>query len=117
MLRNRQFRGLKFRRQHPIEQFIADFYCEELRLVVEFDGPVHEEEEAKKWDRSRDRILRGNGYEVLRVRNALLVKDPRGFLEVLDETVERILAAKTPHPGPLPEGEGARPATNRGDVD
>ena len=40
-LRGRKFCNLKFRRQHPIDRFIVDFFCSELRLVVEFDGSVH----------------------------------------------------------------------------
>ena len=42
-LRNRKLEGLKFRRQHPIDKFIADFYCHEKKLVVELDGAVHDE--------------------------------------------------------------------------
>jgi len=41
VLRNRGFRGLKFRRQHPIGPFVLDFYCHELRLAVEIDGGAH----------------------------------------------------------------------------
>ena len=43
-LRNRQFRNLKFRRQVPLGHYIVDFYCHELRLVIELDGGQHSEE-------------------------------------------------------------------------
>ena len=42
-LRNRKLNGLKFRRQHPLDKFIVDFYCNEKKLVVELDGGVHDE--------------------------------------------------------------------------
>jgi very-short-patch-repair endonuclease len=41
-LRNRRLNGFKFRRQHPIKGFIADFYCHEARLVIEVDGEIHD---------------------------------------------------------------------------
>ncbi len=47
-LRNRKLNGHKFRRQHPIGQFIADFYCHEAKLVVEVDGEVHDAIEAQE---------------------------------------------------------------------
>jgi very-short-patch-repair endonuclease len=40
-LKEKQIYGLRFRRQHPIEFFIADFYCHQIRLVVEIDGEIH----------------------------------------------------------------------------
>src|SRR5437867_4344408 len=57
LFRNRRVLGLKFRRQVPIHDFIADFYCDELRLVVEVDGDVHETAGQAKWDESRDKKL------------------------------------------------------------
>jgi very-short-patch-repair endonuclease len=41
-LRRKQIGGLRFRRQHPIDRFIVDFYCSELRLIIEVDGDIHE---------------------------------------------------------------------------
>jgi len=41
-LRNRRLKGLKFRRQHPVGRFVADFYCAQHRLIVELDGAVHQ---------------------------------------------------------------------------
>ncbi|TSA28179.1 MAG: endonuclease domain-containing protein, partial [Bacteroidetes bacterium] len=52
-LRRKNLRGVKFRRQHPIEYYIADFYCHEARLVIEVDGPIHEKEEQKLHDENR----------------------------------------------------------------
>ncbi|TVL97672.1 MAG: hypothetical protein CV087_22100 [Candidatus Brocadia sp. WS118] len=75
-LRNRKFRNLKFLRQHPIiyrslngntKFFIADFYCDELRLVVELDGPIHDKQ--KDCDDARDRKMNELGLKVLRIKN------------------------------------------------
>src|SRR5436305_562887 len=66
-LRYRRFAGYKFRRQHPIGPFIADFYCHEARLVIEFDGESHLGRE--DYDRRRQDWLEAHGYKVLRFYN------------------------------------------------
>ena len=58
--------GVKFRRQHPINRFIADFYCHEARLIVEVDGGYHEEEDQQAYDRGRTRELEEFGIRVIR---------------------------------------------------
>jgi very-short-patch-repair endonuclease len=52
-LRNRNWRGLKFRRQCPIGPFIADFYCAQFRLVIEIDGGIHERQREADQARSQ----------------------------------------------------------------
>jgi len=52
-LKNKQLMGLKFRRQHPIGRFIADFYCHQKKVVIEIDGESHFNEEAKEYDEGR----------------------------------------------------------------
>jgi len=79
-LRRRNIGGHKFRRQHPMGPFFADFVCIEARLVIELDGGQHAEQTA--YDFARDAWLRRNGYTVLRFWNH----------EVLGET-EAVLAA------------------------
>ena len=67
-LRNRQVGGFKFRRQHPMGSFIADFYCAECKLVIEIDGDIHiSQVEA---DAERTEIIESFGYRVIRFRNA-----------------------------------------------
>jgi very-short-patch-repair endonuclease len=68
-LRDRRLAGLKFRRQHPIDKFIADFYCHEARLVVEVDGAVHREKNQAERDALRTEVLRQFGLSVVRVTN------------------------------------------------
>jgi very-short-patch-repair endonuclease len=75
-LRNRNFKGLKFLRQHPIvydvinnrpKYFIPDFYCAEKKLIVEIDGKIHDFQ--KDYDENRDEILTNMGMRILRVKN------------------------------------------------
>jgi very-short-patch-repair endonuclease len=68
-LRGRQFLGLKFRRQFPIEGFITDFCCYELRLIVELDGGIHGEAAQVAHDENRDAVLRSLGFKILRFPN------------------------------------------------
>ena len=53
ILRNRQMNGLKFRRQHPIGRYVADFYCDEFRIIIELDGESHFTSEGKYNDEIR----------------------------------------------------------------
>ena len=69
MLRGRSLNGLKFRRQHPIGPFIADFACVSERLVVEVDGATHWTDEELAYDARRTKFLQNNNWRVVRVRN------------------------------------------------
>ena len=65
----REQMGVKFRRQFNIDYYIVDFYCHELKLIIELDGYIHGEEENKKKDQIRQNYLEQKGYKVLRYRN------------------------------------------------
>ncbi len=67
-LRNRRT-GFKFRRQHPIERFIVDFYCAEAKLLIEVDGESHCQPDQKEYDKARTEYLEGLGYKVIRFSN------------------------------------------------
>ena len=69
LLRNRQLLNAKFRRQHPIENYIADFYCDEHKLIVELDGGQHFTEEGIAIDVIRTQRLNDLGIKVLRFDN------------------------------------------------
>ena len=69
-LRDRKFHGLKFRRQHPIGPYVADFFCAELALVLEIDGPVHNDPEQQTRDREREFFLQELGLKVVRISNS-----------------------------------------------
>jgi very-short-patch-repair endonuclease len=66
LLRNRQRCGKKFRRQHPLGIYTADFYCAEAKLDVEASGSPHDTVEGKRKDEARDAWMRSQGIEVLR---------------------------------------------------
>lgn len=85
-LRGRQIRGYRFRRQHPIAHYIADFACIERRLVVELDGGQHQQQVAYDEQRSADlrADLRANGWRVLRFWSHEVVQNLSGILEVID---------------------------------
>jgi very-short-patch-repair endonuclease len=69
LLRGRQLGGFKFRRQHPLGPYVADFFCFEAGLVIELDGGGHAEEEQRTHDLVRDDALRSQGLRVVRVTN------------------------------------------------
>ena len=75
VLQNRKLDGYKFRRQHPIYKYIADFYCHKLRLVIELDGGVHDGLEQKEHDRNRDQVIQEFGIRVLRIKNKEVMAD------------------------------------------
>lgn len=68
-LRGKKLGGLKFRRQHPLAGFIADFYCHELALVVEVDCSVHDEIGQNEYDAGRTYVLKALGIRVIRFTN------------------------------------------------
>ena len=105
-LRDRQLCGAKFRRQHPIGPFITDFCCLEHALVVELDGGQHAEQMDS--DAARSHFLESRGYRVLRFWNNDVLSNCAGVLERIAE------ALKSPHPCPLPKGEGGENAVVAG---
>jgi very-short-patch-repair endonuclease len=79
-LRNRKLGGYKFRRQHPVDKFIADFYCHEKRVAIEIDGGIHLVEEQIEYDKNRTVALNNWGIEVIRFTNEEVL---HSMLEVL----------------------------------
>ena len=81
-LRNRKCAGLKFRRQHPVKEFIIDFYCHELLLGIEIDGSVHDTDEAKEYDINRQAEIENLGILIIRFSNQQVLNS---ILKVLEE--------------------------------
>ncbi|MAZ71824.1 MAG: cytosine methyltransferase [Flavobacteriaceae bacterium] len=71
-LKNGQFEGRKFRRQHSIENFIVDFYCASEKLVIELDGQVHFNEESQIYDKARQEQIESLGFTVIRFENKMV---------------------------------------------
>jgi len=82
-LRDRKLLGLKFRRQVPVGPYVADFYCYELRLILELDGPVHEEDAQIRHDVNRDANLEALGFRILRFTNREVHAHPESVLETI----------------------------------
>ncbi|WP_253189327.1 endonuclease domain-containing protein [Brevundimonas sp. LM2] len=72
-LNGRQLSGLKFRRQHPIEPYVLDFYCPEIKLAVEIDGDMHRDRAEQ--DKRRDAWLLDRGIQTLRLPARLVLDD------------------------------------------
>lgn len=82
-LRNRQLKGYKFRRQHPIDRFIVDFYCRKAGLVIEVDGSVHDSREAAEYEEARQNSLEQRELTVMRFSNAQVVNDTNIVLDTI----------------------------------
>ncbi|HET6913522.1 MAG TPA: endonuclease domain-containing protein [Rhodanobacteraceae bacterium] len=101
LLRGRHTTGFKFRRQFPIDRYVADFACLEAKLVVEVDGGQHNDRIEE--DAARTRCLESNGFRVLRFWNDEVLKNSEQVLQVIWDALHH------PHPGPLPPaGEGEK---------
>ena len=74
-LKARRQDGLHFRRQHPLGPYVLDFYCAQARLCVEVDGSSHGAADRPGRDIARDRWLREQGVETLRLRAGLVLED------------------------------------------
>ena len=99
MLRAGQLDGLKFRRQHPIPPYIADFCCIEKKLIVELDGSQHNAQS----DSVRTLALASQGWRMIRFwdNDALLAT------EAVVEAIWNAACEPYPHPNPSPDGRGA----------
>jgi len=82
-LRAKRFAGFQFRRQHPCDRFILDFYCPRRRLAVELDGGQHFEDAASRYDARRTEHLRLRGVRVLRFSNDLVFRELSAVLDAI----------------------------------
>ena len=82
-LKNRKLEGLKFRRQHPLHYYVADFYCHEQRLVIEVDGQIHKQRQQHEHDENRSAELERYGIRIIRFTNEQVensIKDVLNFI-------------------------------------
>ncbi len=79
--------GIKFRRQHPIKLYIADFYCHALKLVIEIDGGIHNDRAVKQYDAERQKVLEEEGIVFMRFDN----NDVDNNFENIKEKIENYL--------------------------
>ena len=97
-LRANQIKGLKFRRQHPINLYIVDFYCHKLRLIIEIDGDYHALMEQVSKDIARTEALSLMGLEVIRFKNDEVLNDIDSVLLRITNWIEKIENSNCPSP-------------------
>jgi very-short-patch-repair endonuclease len=85
-LKGKQMLGLRFRPQHPIDIFIADFYCHPIKLVIEVDGGIHKTTEQKEYDIGRTAELNYWGIEVIRFTNEEIEKKINQVINGIEQT-------------------------------
>jgi cyclase len=90
--------GVRIRRQHPIWKFIADFYCHELKLIIEIDGGIHLNSENREYDISRDIILQDFRIEILRFTNNEVMSKPDWVIEAIKRSLELLKLKKNQKP-------------------
>src|SRR3989338_6666367 len=94
-LKNKQLGGYKFRRQQGIGQYIVDFYCPRLKLIIEIDGDTHFEEKMMRYDFERQRQIESLGIKFLRFTNLDIYEN---IESVLEEVIRDMNLKTTPNP-------------------
>lgn len=84
--------GVKFRRQHPLANYIADFYCHQVKLVVEIDGSIHKLQHIKEYDEGRTYVMEQLGIKVLRFTNEEVFSD----IEMVLGKIKSVILNSTP---------------------
>lgn len=69
-VRNRKWKGIKIKRQYGVGNYVVDFFCPELSIAIELDGSVHDLPNQRNHDKNRDKYLREQGIEVIRISNS-----------------------------------------------
>nr|WP_298129400.1 endonuclease domain-containing protein [uncultured Pseudoxanthomonas sp.] len=100
ILRGSRLGGLKFRRQHPIPPYIADFCCIRKKLIIELDGSQH----TVLADTTRTRALHSQGWKIIRFWD----HDVLRATEAVAEAIWNAACGPDPHPNPSPVGRGAQ---------
>ena len=98
LLRNRQRCNQKFRREHPLGIYTADFYCVQAKLVVEVDGASHQSDEAQQYDSVRDQWMKEQGIRVLRFTCDQVERETQRVLAEIDKSLQE----NPSPPAPLP---------------
>jgi len=94
-LEHLKYLNVRFKRQHPVLYFVADFYCHKARLVIEVNGGYHDIPEQYKYDKEREHELEELGLKVIRFTNEQVLFHIENSLKVIEEVIkERI----TPNP-------------------
>ncbi|MDQ3683917.1 MAG: endonuclease domain-containing protein [Bacteroidota bacterium] len=90
--------GVRIRRQHPIYKYIADYYCHELKLVIEIDGGIHMIKENKKYDISRDITLSEFGIQIVRFTNDQVINQIDQIIEEIKNKIKGLKQEQVQEP-------------------
>src|SRR5438105_4736928 len=113
-LRNRKLYNWKFRRQQHLEGFIVDFFCDQLKLIVEVDGEIHDQKEQQQFDQFRTKYLQEFGYKVIRFKNEEVLKNVSNVLKEISKSGQE-RSELIPSPLPLSPGRGVSEERVRGE--
>ncbi len=90
--------GVRVRRQHPIWKYIADYYCHELKLIIEIDGEIHLSKENKACDINKDVTLNEFGIEIMRFKNYQVINRIDQVIEEVKKKIEELKQKQTESP-------------------
>ena len=93
-LQNKQLENAKFRRQHPMSRYVADFYLHEIKLVIELDGKHHEDPDQLFYDMDRSEVLEVYGVTILRFKNDQVVFSTKEVLEEIRNEIIKLRLLK-----------------------
>ncbi len=88
-LKNKQILNMRFRRQHPIDIFIADFYCHSVRLVIELDGEIHKNQ--LEYDKGRTAEMEPFDIQVIRFKNEEIENNIETVIKQIETTIKHLL--------------------------
>lgn len=91
LLRARKMKGYQFLRQRPVLNYIADFMCLELQLIIEVDGYSHRFEEQWRKDLQRQQVLEENNFTVLRFSDDEVLYDIDNVSRVIEQWIEKVI--------------------------
>jgi very-short-patch-repair endonuclease len=89
-LKGKKVMGLRFRSQHPIDIFIADFYCHPMKLVIEVDGGIHKSIERREYDIGREAELDDWGIKVIRFSNEEIENNITQVIKEIEKTCKKL---------------------------
>ena len=114
-IRRKQLKGYQFYRQKPIGDYIVDFFCPKVKLVIEVDGSQHFSDEMREYDRIRDAYLHSLGLRVLRFTNTDVLRRIEAVVESINENMgDGIpLGEGIPLNPPLQKGEKRYPTNKK----
>ena len=82
--------GVRIRRQHPVWKYIADYYCHELKLIIELDGEIHLLKENKEYDIGRAIFLNEFGIEIIRFTNDQVINETDFVIEAIEKKISEL---------------------------